>query len=405
VKVSLFIDTLKCSLAADSRISISEDTILVPARDSTDFALTFTTPAHADFIIAVIGALALPADSVKIPVRTTVHALSANTKYVSYRQNYVDYRLFPKYGNDFATLLFDTVTVAAYDITQFDVVTFANVGVFDYDDSIRAASTSAGPAIIPLIQKIFNAGHNVLVTSTSGIYQSFDKFSPIYSHVHTPRVVAFFDMLGVHYIKFTAYYGYPTKVTGVKGDVITDGITLNPSAEFADIFSIESSTHTKPILYYPNDNYGGDTIPAYAGFRFDDGSGHRLVYFNIDFSLEPHLPDEQAMLGNLFSKSMDFLLSTADVKKATTSSVTLEQNYPNPVSSTTKIGYTLSERTPVSLIVHDLLGREVVSVVSATHEAGNYVVNFDASNLPSGIYTYSLIAGRDMLEKMMMVMK
>lgn len=64
----------------------------------------------------------------------------------------------------------------------------------------------------------------------------------------------------------------------------------------------------------------------------------------------------------------------------------LSQNYPNPFNPVTTIHYSVKEPGFVSLILYDLLGREAATLVSENKIEGNYTINFDASNLSSGIY-------------------
>lgn len=68
----------------------------------------------------------------------------------------------------------------------------------------------------------------------------------------------------------------------------------------------------------------------------------------------------------------------------------LSQNYPNPFNPTTSINYQIKEKGFVSLKVFDLLGKEVANLVSETQDKGRYSVVFNAINLPSGVYIYSL---------------
>ncbi len=68
----------------------------------------------------------------------------------------------------------------------------------------------------------------------------------------------------------------------------------------------------------------------------------------------------------------------------------LSLNYPNPFNPTTSINYQVKEKGFVSLIVYDMLGREVSDLVNENQDAGKYSVIFKAANLPSGVYIYSV---------------
>ena len=69
----------------------------------------------------------------------------------------------------------------------------------------------------------------------------------------------------------------------------------------------------------------------------------------------------------------------------------LSQNYPNPFNPSTVIKFTLPEAQNVKLTVFDVLGREVISLVNEHRNPGVYEVNFDASELSSGVYFYRLV--------------
>lgn len=68
-------------------------------------------------------------------------------------------------------------------------------------------------------------------------------------------------------------------------------------------------------------------------------------------------------------------------------------SYPNPFNPTTAISYQLSSVSRVSLVVYDVLGREVATLVDEVLEAGEYSVMLDGSRLASGVYYYRLTAG------------
>jgi len=83
----------------------------------------------------------------------------------------------------------------------------------------------------------------------------------------------------------------------------------------------------------------------------------------------------------------------------------LHQNYPNPFNPTTEIKYAVREVGLVTLKVYDVLGREVTALVNEEKPSGTYTINFDASNLSSGVYFYSMIAGSYHLTKKMILAK
>jgi hypothetical protein len=68
----------------------------------------------------------------------------------------------------------------------------------------------------------------------------------------------------------------------------------------------------------------------------------------------------------------------------------LYQNYPNPFNPTTTIEFDIPERANVKLVVYDILGREVETLIDKELEPGKYKINFTATNLPSGVYFYTL---------------
>ena len=83
----------------------------------------------------------------------------------------------------------------------------------------------------------------------------------------------------------------------------------------------------------------------------------------------------------------------------------LSQNYPNPFNPSTKIRFTVPAKSYASLKIYDVLGNEVATLIDEYKPAGIYDVDFDASNLSSGIYLYKLTAGNFIQTKKMILMK
>jgi subtilisin-like proprotein convertase family protein len=83
----------------------------------------------------------------------------------------------------------------------------------------------------------------------------------------------------------------------------------------------------------------------------------------------------------------------------------LKQNYPNPFNPVTKIGFSLPKSSEVKIIIYDVMGQEVKTIVNEFRNAGNYEVGFDASNFASGVYYYRMSAGEFTEVKKMVLLK
>lgn len=83
----------------------------------------------------------------------------------------------------------------------------------------------------------------------------------------------------------------------------------------------------------------------------------------------------------------------------------LGQNYPNPFNPSTKIQYAIPRAGDVQLVVYDILGRQVATLVNEFKTAGIYTVDFNASSLASGIYFYRIKSGSFTDTKKMLLVK
>jgi len=83
----------------------------------------------------------------------------------------------------------------------------------------------------------------------------------------------------------------------------------------------------------------------------------------------------------------------------------LYQNYPNPFNTSTIISYQLQVSSNLLLEIYDVLGNKIVTLVNEEKQPGTYKINFDGSNLSSGIYFYTLTAGDFKSTKKLMLLK
>jgi hypothetical protein len=128
-----------------------------------------------------------------------------------------------------------------------------------------------------------------------------------------------------------------------------------------------SGTTTEPQQYSYYDDVGGIQAASFS---------YRLKQIDLDGSYE-------------FSEEVTVENSTKLPKE-----FNLSQNYPNPFNPATNIEFELPVKSFVSLVVYDVIGNEVATLVKEEKSAGFYEVNFNANNLVSGVYFYRLQANR-----------
>jgi len=166
-----------------------------------------------------------------------------------------------------------------------------------------------------------------------------------------------------------------------------------------DFILISEALNDSGGIEYINDTYlayGNDGLhfnqqlinPPYPisleiAFALHDVSDHLPVYAEFDFGI----------------------VSDVEVIEADEMNFVLHQNYPNPFNPTTNIRFQIADIRFVTLKIYDLLGNEVATLVSEEKPAGSYEVEFDGSNLPSGLYIYRLISQNYSASKKLMLLK
>ena len=83
----------------------------------------------------------------------------------------------------------------------------------------------------------------------------------------------------------------------------------------------------------------------------------------------------------------------------------LHQNYPNPFNPSTTIRYELPYKSYVNIKVYDVLGNEIKTLVDKEQNIGRYELQFNAQNLPSGIYYYKMTTEHNSITKKLMLIK
>ncbi|MBK8944612.1 MAG: T9SS type A sorting domain-containing protein [Ignavibacteriae bacterium] len=156
-----------------------------------------------------------------------------------------------------------------------------------------------------------------------------------------------------------------------------------------------------PRLYYGSlaNDMDGDGLSEYV---FTNYSNDRSIWAN-----DPYVTILES------AKTTDIILADNLIPEK----FELSQNYPNPFNPTTKIRYSIPinltyrqageklETANVKIVIFNILGKEIATLVNQKQNHGNYEVTFDASKLNSGIYFYKLISGNFIETKKMIFLK
>ena len=220
-----------------------------------------------------------------------------------------------------------------------------------------------------------------------------DQFAAVASAVSGKDLTYFFNewIYGENYPKYRVDLKKVSLGNGNYQAVVTLTQNSNTSPRF----------FTMPVQLKIN-TIAGDTLVTVFNDSISQSFTIDLDSYPVSVEMDPN---------NLILKD---ILGTTDVEDETLpTEFSLSQNYPNPFNPTTTINYVIarnevtkqSHELSVQLTVYDILGRKVATLVNKQQAPGNYSVQFDASELGSGIYFYTLRAGKFTATRKMILMR
>ncbi len=155
---------------------------------------------------------------------------------------------------------------------------------------------------------------------------------------------------------------------------------------------------TGGVMRYGN-NYRGMLYRTTNGganwaYQIPDTSFHLSQYWLCRFVNKlngwVYAPEESG-IHTTIGGDTSFITNIVTSNNTSPENYILYQNYPNPFNPSTKIKYELRKTSNVSIIIFDILGKEISSLINKIQTKGKYEKEYDASGLTSGIYFYSLI--------------
>jgi len=192
--------------------------------------------------------------------------------------------------------------------------------------------------------------------------------------------------------------------------------------------SVARSSNNHPVLSWHNNsefdfkqyNIYKYTYPELGWFLLGTTINTYYEDFSESFVLHGHEANEHWVHYKItaedinsntspYSSEVDALVRGMGLEKKNITSeplgYSLDQNYPNPFNPNTTIYYNIKENGLVQIKVFDMQGQEIAELVNSIQGSGSYKVNFDASNLPSGLYIYTITTNDFKQSKKMLLLK
>ena len=195
---------------------------------------------------------------------------------------------------------------------------------------------------------------------------------------------------------------YCANISGVQR--LPNGNTLITGGPTGNLFEVTSGGQVVWKYINPVINTG----PLYFDDSIPIDPNNTGTFQNYVFKVHRYAPTYEAFTGkDLTPGNFIELYHTGIIRESgsTPSSFRLYQNYPNPFNPSTTIRYEIPERCQVSIIVYDILGKQIKTLTGETHSPGTYRVNFDASGYPGGVYFCRITAGKFAETKKMILIK
>ena len=193
-----------------------------------------------------------------------------------------------------------------------------------------------------------------------------------------------------------------TSWTDVEGNL--SGVN-GPSVRWAEIFYINSTMQimlsTSTGMYFTSVLNGGSTVWTQQAVS----TIGNVVCVQTDFRPADNTLVVATHGRGSFQTVITEPISVGQISSEVPSSYSLKQNYPNPFNPTTNIKFDVAKTGDVKIVVFDVMGREVQTLVNQSLTPGTYEVKFNGVNITSGVYFYRLQSGNFTETKRMLMIK
>jgi Secretion system C-terminal sorting domain len=255
------------------------------------------------------------------------------------------------------------------------------------------------------------------------IYTLFDVSANYYNQqTITPYPIdcSFGQMISGVGWNWSPVYASPPNPTETPTEVENSGVAYYQTIVTDDILPVELMSFTYQVVNNDvnlnwvtateTNNQGFEiqrkTGEEYSTIGFVNGYGTTTENHNYSYSdknLQPGIYTYRLKQIDLDGTFKYYDPISAEISAPV--SFNVAQNYPNPFNPSTRISFTISQNSFTTLKVYDVLGNEVASLLEKDLAPGSYDINFNATELTSGIYYYTLRSGNSVETKKMMLLK
>ncbi len=283
-----------------------------------------------------------------------------------------------------------------YKYTFYNANPGLDPSVNNYDWGTVVIDNAWGAGTIPTRDYTENAWAEYLNNGGKLLYVDMDYFYANGEPLDTTFAAGDFayDFFGIQSAINDPGANLDTVFVGVAGDPITDAFVADPieidlwrANDYSDYNWTDYVTPRSEAVGIFTAESGN-----MAGVRYDNGTFKTAMvsftmYTSDSVKVSTFLDNALTWFGTSKTSSVPSEGNGLVIK------YDLSQNYPNPFNPETRISYSIEKAGQVKLAVYNVLGQKVADLVNEFKAANTYKVNFDASNLTSGLYFYRLEVG------------
>jgi len=252
------------------------------------------------------------------------------------------------------------------------------------------SDTRTSPAWVPNTKPSLNVGMEITNQSTGWYMIDFFVATPENASPSKPQNLTVTVSANFHpYLSWTV-----NTEPDLNSYIVDKYVTSPPGWQYL-------TTRSSSQNYYEDPNETICVPPP--GQQCESGHWIRYRVKAVDNTQKVSVPSDSVM--QMVSGGAPDKISVDPPSSEKPTEYSLMQNYPNPFNPTTTISYSVPKNGLVTLKVYDILGTEVADLVNEVKEEGIYYVTFNASELPSGIYFYTLTSGNFMATKKLILLK